>query len=215
MTRTGSGKAYQEKTEKHSLLANARDSLNWGIDALTSSNPKHAISPSPVPEEWNVSPKGISMPAPSKPKRKRLGSGNYPPKSPFPFTPTNESVEPGEPGRKFRKGFSGALRRVSGASKPSATRKTIIPNSQRAHDGPDTPMPLKSPGLMSFMKEEVMSVGNINVHFQEVVAKAKQGMAIKGATEKRRESLKKKIVVLGMTDQSPGMGSPPRRYHRC
>ena len=203
--RTKPKKPLQNPEEKLSFFASARDSLTWGIDALTSPKTKHFNSAaSQAPEEDNVSPKDTGMlPPPLKTKRKKFGSGNHPLKSPFPFGLAYENSDPGESGQKFTKRFSGAMRRVSGASKFSPTKKTVIPNSQRAHDGPDTPLPLKSLGLVAFIQDDVIGKGN--VHFQEVMAKAKQSLTIKTTDEKRREGLKKKIVVIGITDQSPGM----------
>jgi hypothetical protein len=203
--RTKPKKPQQQAEEKLSFFANARDSLNWGIDALTSPKTQHFNSAvTPILEEESISPRGAHMPPPPKAKHKRFGNGNHPLKSPFPFGLTYENSDPGESGQKFMKRFSGAIRRVFGAGRFSPTKTTVIPNSQRAYDGPDTPLPLKSPELVTFVDEEVMRpIGNL--HFQEVAAKAKQGLAVRTADEKRRESLKKKIMVIGTTDQSPGM----------
>jgi ribosomal protein L7Ae-like RNA K-turn-binding protein len=39
----------------------------------------------------------------------------------------------------------------------------------------------------------------------ELVAKAKKSVNIKSGQERRRDDLRKKIVVIGITDQSPGI----------
>jgi len=45
------------------------------------------------------------------------------------------------------------------------------------------------------------------VHFQEVITKAKKTVHFKNNDERKRESLKKSIVVVGISDQSPGKTS--------
>jgi hypothetical protein len=45
----------------------------------------------------------------------------------------------------------------------------------------------------------VMEKGN------ELVAKTKKSVKIKSGQERRRDDLRKKIVVIGITDQSPGI----------
>jgi hypothetical protein len=47
--------------------------------------------------------------------------------------------------------------------------------------------------------------GGMSESFKEVVQKAKKGVHIKSAEEKRRENLRSQILVLGITDQTPGM----------
>jgi hypothetical protein len=40
---------------------------------------------------------------------------------------------------------------------------------------------------------------------EQAVSKAKHKISVRTATERRRESLKKKITVIGISDQAPGM----------
>jgi hypothetical protein len=85
----------------------------------------------------------------------------------------------------------------------------MIPNWARKADGPDTPI-LPKTGLMVFLptvEVNVMEKGN------ELVAKAKKSVKIKSGQERRRDDLRKKIVVIGITDQSPGIYSSCTGMH--
>lgn len=55
---------------------------------------------------------------------------------------------------------------------------------------------------MSFSPTDTFAKGN--EHFLEAVTKARAKAGIKTRDERRRESLKKKIVVVGVADGSPG-----------
>jgi len=194
--RIKSRKAEHLAIEKTSLFANARDSMAWGIRELTT----------PMKQKHPAIPENTSMPPPpSTSSRKRnFSTGKHPLKSPFPFSSSRKNSDPEGPERKLSKRFSGAMTRFSGG-KGSPTKKNIISNTARSPAGPDTPIPTKS-GFMSILPSTDVSetVHNGNKHLQEVYLKAKRGLTIKTSGERRRDSLKKKIVVVGITDQSPG-----------
>lgn len=87
------------------------------------------------------------------------------------------------------------MKRVSKKERMPPIRKpTVIRNGQRNAAGPDTPLPTKQ---------------GFNDHIQEAYARAKKKLTIKTADEKKGERLKKKIFVVGITDQSPGMCFSP------
>jgi len=183
-------KQRETSGDKSSIIANARDSIVWGIDVLTSpaknitslTKNKHL----PILEEavsGPISPKGIRR----KPGKERLKNAL----DPSLISPRSEILD-----KKLPNKFSKPMRNLRGAP----PRPNIISNVARAPAGPDTPAPksgisMKSPG-------EAVQSGN--EHFQEAFAKAKRSLRIQTAEEKRRESLKNKIVVVGVSDQSPG-----------
>lgn len=70
----------------------------------------------------------------------------------------------------------------------------MIMNGARRADGPATPFPPRHGFMEGVMRGK------------EVLGKVGKSVAGVGTSkeEKRRESLKKKIVVMGITDQSPG-----------
>jgi len=211
--------------KRTSLLTQVKENFSMGINEITSpTKSKHfvvpswqAISPSKSKhpntpttphtrfalDDNEESPnEGPSPLTPLKSKRRIFGSGKHPLKSPFPFSnfvessdsedaemesPSNQRPE----GKGFSKRLSGAMKRVSGSSRNPPIRSTsMIQNNQRDVSGPDTPLPTK--------------VG-FNDHIQGVYQTAKKTLNIKSSDEKNREELKKKIVVIGVTDQGPGM----------
>ncbi|PVH88305.1 hypothetical protein DL98DRAFT_196198 [Cadophora sp. DSE1049] len=209
------------KDKNPSLFRAARDSLDWGIyDPSTSSSPsksKHMTTPvSPMftmeSDHLTLSPP-LGSPLPETPKsaskRKRFGAGaKHPLKSPFPFHARGGSiVEEDEEAdsmpspstsRAFKRRVSSTIKHLSptsssskSRSSPPSSNKYVITNSARRADGPATPMPPKHGFMEGVMrgKEVLEKVG------KSVVGASKE--------EKRRESLKKRIVVVGITDQSP------------
>jgi hypothetical protein len=201
---------------KPGLLRNARDSLEWGITGPNQFNPpgnakRYSTPTSPMfsmPSDHLILPEMPQLSISSQPKRKRFGNGNHPLKSPFPFPPPppyeDEDTVSSPKESKFSKRLSGAMRHLSGGSgkSPSPTKRGVmIPNWARKADGPDTPI-LPKTGFMAFLptvEVNVIEKGN------ELVAKAKKSVNIKSGQERRRDDLREKIVVIGITDQSPGI----------
>jgi hypothetical protein len=99
--------------------------------------------------------------------------------------------------------ISNPWKRISGASVSPTKTTNIISNAARAPEGPDTPVVRRSDHFPNIDISE--TAHHKNEHFQEVYERAKKSLRIKSSDEKRREELKKKIVVVGITDQSPGM----------
>jgi hypothetical protein len=188
---------------KPGLLQNARDSLEWGINEVTSiTKTKHYNTPvTPIFEE------DLPRRAPPllRPRDKLFGTGNHPLKSPFPFDPPEDVPETGPGENKFTRRLSGAIKQLSGGS-PTLPKRTVISNSARRLSGPDTPMPNKT-GFMAFLPFVEMIMQRGGVHLQEAVAKAKKKVRFKNSNERKRQRLKKSIVVVGISDQSPGMAS--------
>ncbi|KAE8447463.1 hypothetical protein EG329_010736 [Mollisiaceae sp. DMI_Dod_QoI] len=186
-----------------SMLRNARDSLEWGINELTSPKPKkHNNTPvkarfsmhsgNTTPEEMPPTP----PPKSSRRKKKKFGAGEHPLRSPYPFPGKEEDdVLPSPSESSFGSKFSGAVRGLSTSRRGSQTKKTVITNRARKADGPDTPLPLKS-GF-------VETIHRGNEQLQEIIEKTKKNV-LRTAEERRRDELKKKIVVVGIGDQSPG-----------
>ncbi|KAG0651152.1 hypothetical protein D0Z07_2596 [Hyphodiscus hymeniophilus] len=130
--------------------------------------------------------------------KRKFGTGKHPMKSPFPFI---IKKEPGaeEPEQRFRHKVSRAMKRLSGGTKSPMTQ-SVSPSGEREAGEVDPPTPS---GLKAFFpSQEIMQKGN--EHLQDAVYKARKGLRIKTADERRREDLKKQIVVVGITDQSPG-----------
>lgn len=98
--------------------------------------------------------------------------------------------------------IQGAVKRISSSKTAPAQTSTIIPNAERKIDGPDTPVVKRSEPFMNI--DIYGTAHHSNEHFQEVYERAKKSLRMKSSEDKRRESLKKKIVVIGITDQSPG-----------
>lgn len=213
-----------------SILSSLGDSFAAGVNEITSptqdkkfNNPNwQATSPSktkhpntPVTartrfvldeSDESQSPKNSSTSPlkPGKSKRSIFGSGKHTLKSPFPFSAyvetseSDDAVEPlpsispakSENSRRFSKRLSGAIKRATSSRLPPIKRMSTIKNGQRDATGPDTPLPNKA---------------GFNDHVQGVYTNARKTLNIKTMEERKRESLKKKIVLVGLTDQSPGM----------
>ncbi|CZR50929.1 uncharacterized protein PAC_00803 [Phialocephala subalpina] len=191
-----------------SILKNARDSLEWGINELTSPRPPRTKRHNNTPvkarfsmHSGNTTPEEMPpSPLPKSPRRKKFknvfGTGEHPLKSPYPFPGKEEDDTITSPSEsKFGRRLSGAVKSLSTGRRGSQTKKTVITNKARKADGPDTPTPVKS----SFV--ETMQKGNEQLH--DIIEKTKKSV-LKSSDEKRREELKKKIHVVGLGDQSPG-----------
>jgi len=148
-------------------------------------------------------PNMLPPPIPAKStKRKNFDTGKHPLRSPFPSSTHKSPDSPASPaGKKFRKRFSGAMKHLPELASP-ITKKDYIPNSSRSSNGPDTPHPDHAGISAPWTKKEAFHRGKENIH--EVITRAKNAIRYKSANEKRRENLKKNIVVVGITDQSPG-----------
>lgn len=131
--------------------------------------------------------------------RKGFGTGRHPMKSPFPFTTPKDLG--GESEQRFKKRFSGAMKRLSGGRNYPEKQA----NRQRDAGEPNTLLPSNSGFKRPFFPPAPDILQNAPEHFQDAVEKARKSLKIKTADEKRREDLKKQIVVVGITDQSPGI----------
>ena len=134
--------------------------------------------------------------------RKRFGTGKHWMKSTFPST-SQKDPEERKPEQNVRKRFSGAMKRLSGGRK-YPEKPTVITNRQREAGGPDTPLPSSSGFSRQFFPPAPDILQKAPEQLQDAVEKAKKSLRIKTADERRREDLKNQIVVVGITDQSPG-----------
>ncbi|KAG4420138.1 hypothetical protein IFR04_006701 [Cadophora malorum] len=206
------------KDRKPSLLRAARDSLEWGFSSPKSSKypskSKHTatpVSPMFTMESDHLTLPPLPEPPKSGSRRKRFGTGvKHPLKSPFPFHAPGGAVEDDDDERTdsmpspsttrtIKRTVSSTIRHLSptspsseSRSSPPGGRKYVITNGARRADGPATPMPLKH----GFMEGVMRGKGVLEKVGKSVVGPSKE--------EKRRESLKKRMVVVGITDQSPG-----------
>lgn len=78
----------------------------------------------------------------------------------------------------------------------------MIHNTARKADELDTSIPVKSSTFTGFSPINTFHRGNEDM--KRVLEKARLKANIKTADERRRERLKKQIVVVGIMDQSPG-----------
>lgn len=214
-------KVKVKSPKRVSILSNVRESFAAGVNEITSptSGKKHFSSPdwqatspakskhpnTPITprarfalDESDESP--IDTVSPLKHKRSIFGTGKHPLKSPFPFsnfidTSESDDAETASPkakpqGKRFSKRLSGAIKRATSTHMPPIKKMSTIKNGERDATGPDTPLPTK-PGF----------------NMQEVYTNARKTLSIKTAEEKKRDSLRRKIVVVGLTDQGPGMSA--------
>ncbi|CAL3962196.1 unnamed protein product [Diplocarpon coronariae] len=209
--------------KKASFFRSARDSLEWGIYDLSTKGDPSDSKPSATPvspmftmesDHVALSPPLGSLPSP-KTARRIFGSGRHPLKSPFPFSRSpsgasgfSSNMAPAEEehgeaadtvpspstSRSFTRQLSNTIKHLSPTSPthkskayPPSSEKLVITNSERRPEGPATPATPKN-GFM-----------------ESVVGKVKKSVVGVSREEKRRESLRRRIVVVGITDQSPGM----------
>ncbi|KAK2628142.1 hypothetical protein QTJ16_002788 [Diplocarpon rosae] len=212
--------------KKASFFRSARDSLEWGIYDLSTKGDPSDGKPSTTPvspmftmesDHMTLSPPLGSFPSPKTTKR-IFGSGRHPLKSPFPFSKSHSeaagfgrSMAPAAAGdeeaaeivpspstpRGFTRRLSNTVKQLSPTSPtrknktpPLSSEKAVLANGERRAAGPATPTTPKN-GFM-----------------ESVVGKVKKSVVGVSKEEKRRESLRERIVVVGITDQSPGMLPP-------
>ncbi|KAI9053481.1 hypothetical protein LZ554_002437 [Drepanopeziza brunnea f. sp. 'monogermtubi'] len=211
--------------------SSAKDSLEWGIyDAGSKEDPsrsRYHTPTTPVSPMFSMESDHLALGPPlgsgesPKTRARVWGTGKHPLKSPFPFSRSHsetpaagegddeaaDTVQSPSTPRSFTRRLSNTMKHLSptspvnkkkAASVPPSSNKYVITNGARRADGPATPLPPKN-GL-SFAEGLVRG--------KEVVGKVKKSVGGTSKEEKRRESLKKRIVVVGITDQSPGMYGP-------
>ncbi|KUJ22767.1 uncharacterized protein LY89DRAFT_310345 [Mollisia scopiformis] len=193
-------------SSKPSILKNARDSFEWGINELTAPRLKKSEKPQRKARfsmySGNTTPEEMPpTPPPKSPRRKKksFATGEHPLKSPYPFAGKEEDdtiMSPSE--NRFGSKISGAIKSLStGGRRGSLTNnnnKIVITNKARKNSGPDTPVVGKS----SFVE----TINRGNEQLQGIIEKTRKSV-LRTAEEKRRDELKKKIVVVGIGDQSP------------
>ncbi|TAQ90765.1 hypothetical protein B7494_g951 [Chlorociboria aeruginascens] len=191
-----------EESEHLSFLTNARDSMRWGIRELTtptrtrnrktSSRPlksPNPYSPPPTPPE-----KKVLTPPGEERRRRDFATGMHPLKSPFPFDTSKRGLREKKSDGALSRGISDTLRHFprSAATSPTEIRG-VQETGRRRNSGSDAMR------RVGFMANPVEAIQSTNAHFQEVLKKARGG----DREERRRKALKKKIVLVGLNDQSP------------
>jgi hypothetical protein len=176
--------------DKISLFEYARDSMARGSRGHSAPSKKVATTQTPSPliprhkENFSASKHSLKSPFPSP-----WGKKN-----------SERTKDEDSPGGLF----SGVMRRRGTESPP--IKKTNIQKSAKALDSPDTPTPSKLGFVCLITLADVTeTIQTGNEHLREAVSKAKHKLAIKTTSERRRDNRKKKIVVIGLTDQSPGI----------
>ncbi len=98
------------------------------------------------------------------------------------------------------------MRRISYSFKHfSASRKSpiveyrIISNYARSGDGPDTPLPIE-PDSKATLSPSAVFFQRGALHIQHAVNKAKRAARAMSREARRRDRLRKKIVVMGTTN---------------
>jgi hypothetical protein len=129
-------------------------------------------------------------------------------KSPFPFrsplhkkTHSDDSPDPIRSSFARRISDSFKLKHLSSTRNSTIIHSRIISNHARAGDGPDTPMPTK-PGLMGIISPTTVFFQKGTLQIQDAMQKAKRAAKVRSRGERRRDKLRKKIVVVGTADPS-------------
>jgi hypothetical protein len=142
------------------------------------------------------------------PVRKRAFSSSkqHPLMSPFPFTsPRHKKAHYDDPHTSGRPTIahriSDSFKTLSGLRKPSVISSRVISNYARKGDGPDTPMPTKS-SFAGLLSPTAILFQKGTLKLQDAIHKAKHAANIKSRYERRRDKLRKKIVIVGGTDPS-------------
>jgi len=187
---------------KPNHVQNDRDPLEHDIDEMIYSMNEKKLYNTPT----TAFSDDRDVPPPLKLTRKLFGSGKHPLKSPFPFrhapdipetVTETDSVE-----RTFSKRLSGAIKHFHLG--PTSSRVGVISNGARRSDGPDTPHPKYKPSFKGFFPSVETTIQKGGMHLQEAVTKAKKSVRFSTSGERNRQSLKKSIVYVGISDQSPG-----------
>lgn len=212
-------------SKQSSFIRTAKESLSYGINELTSPSSKSSFSASesqvmsrnptyPI-DIVPVSPMGymesdhLILPPLLIPSLPDTPSASPSPKSRFQHTGTD--TQPLKITNPFKLNTSEEPDTISS---PSEYPQKHLPRNMkswsgaesRKPDGPGTPVVVSSKPSFGGLLPSPKILQKGNERFKEVVGKAKKSVRAESAEEekRRRESLKGKIVVVGITDQSPG-----------
>jgi hypothetical protein len=196
---------WSDHSSDGGMISNAHDSVISHIRSMSSPF-KLPSRPSMVIKEKAATP-AIQVHSPGPVTRKRaFFGGKHPLKSPFPFrSPLHKKTHSGDwpnPKRSsFARRISDSFKHLSGTRNSPIIHSRIISNHARADDGPDTPMPTK-PGLMGIISPTAVFFQKGTLQIQDAMQKAKRAAKVRPRGERRRDKLRKKIVVVGMADPS-------------
>jgi hypothetical protein len=190
-------------------LRNIDVALEHDIDEMISSinhTKLYSTSTASLFDEGNDCQRKV--PLPLKPPKRRFGIGHHPLKSSIPcrqFSGAPNTVsETGSSEKTFSRQLSGAMKHLTLG--PTSLKRSTTSNWGRQARYPDNLMPNKA-HFKSVLPSVESTIQRGGVHIQEAVTKVKKAIRVKTPEERRRESLKKSIVYVGISDQSPGM--PP------
>ncbi len=188
------------------IILNARDSV---MSHICSISPPFKVPsrPSMVFKE-KAATSTIQVLSPEHTTRKRVFSrGRHPLKSPFPFrSPLHKTghsdYPPTSKKSSFGRRISESFKHISGTRNPPIIDSRIISNHARTGDGPDTPMPTKT-GFMDIISPTAILFQKGTLQIQDAMHKAKRATRVRSKGERRRDRLRKMIVVVGTSDPSP------------
>jgi hypothetical protein len=192
---------WSDHSSDGGVVSNARDSVISHIRSVSSSF--KVPSRSSMVFKGKAATSTIQLPTPESVTRQRVfSSGKHPLKSLFPFSsPLHKKAHSDDSPNPRRSSFARCL--SDSFKNFSGTRNSpIISNHVRTGDGPDTPMPTKS-GLMSTTSPTVVFFQKGTLQIHDAMQKAKRVAKVKSRNERRRDKLRKKIVVVGTADPSP------------
>jgi hypothetical protein len=196
---------WSDHSSDGGMISNARDSVISHIRNISS--PFKVLSrPSIVFKEKAVT-STIQVPPPARTTRKRaFSSGKHSLRSPFPFRSpphkkahSDDSQNLKQPSLARR--ISDSFKNFSGTRHSPIVNSQIISNHARSGVGPDTPMPTK-PGLMGIISPAAILFQKGTLQIQDVMQRAKRAAGFRSRDERRRDKLRKEIVVVGTVDPS-------------
>jgi hypothetical protein len=197
---------WSDHSSDGGMISNTRDSVISHIRSIASPF-KMPSRPSMVFKE-KAATSTIHVPPPEHVTRKRaFSSGKHPLKSPFPFrSPLHRKIHSDDSPNPKRSSFacriSDSFKHFSGIRASPIIDSRIISNHARTGDGLDTPIPTK-PGLMGIISPTAVFLQKGTLQIQDAMQKAKRAARVRSRDEKRRDKLRKKIVVVGTAEQSP------------
>jgi hypothetical protein len=197
---------WSDHSSDGGMISNARDSVISHIRSISSPF-KVPSRPSKVFKEKALV-STIQVPPPARTTRKRaFSSGKHSLRSPFPFRspPHKKAHSDDSPDLKqpsLARRISDSFKNFSGTRHSPIVNSQIISNHARSGDGPDTPMPTK-PRLMSIISPAAILFQKGTLQIQDAMQKVKRAAGVRSKDERRRDKLRKKIVVVGTADPSP------------
>lgn len=195
----------QSSEDERGIISSARDSVLSHICSIPS--PFKPPSGPSIIFKGKAATSAIQISPPEHLKRKKgFPSGKYPLRSPFPFRSplhkkSHTDVSPKPEGSGFVRLISDALAHFPNTRKSPITNSRFISNYTRTDSGPDTPMPSKPEFIGIQSPTGIFHKSTLQL--QDAMQKVKRTARIRSMEERRRDRLRKKIVVVRTAEQSP------------